>query len=196
MNTTELKDKFADMWRKAREDANVSQLQAAKLMGVSKTTIQNWENGTACPNQEKGFEYFKKLNVQPLPYYLKVLYPEEFESVINGNTSDETVKATLHRLIDELPSSYLRKLLYLAYGNHGSSPLSVVELITANLHTPLRDRLNVAQHIILNYKIAEAHSMVVCPDNVKPNIDLLELATERGIEAVIRHENAYTATIE
>jgi len=41
----ELRVKFADMIREAREDADLTQLELAALLGVSARTVQYWEAG-------------------------------------------------------------------------------------------------------------------------------------------------------
>ena len=77
-NDYEINDRFARIWRVSREKAGVSQDAIAKRLGVSKKTVQNWENGTSSPSQVMGFEWFNVCELQPLPFYLEALYPEYF----------------------------------------------------------------------------------------------------------------------
>lgn len=46
--------------RAARTNANLTQKEAAKKIGVSKETISNWENGITSPSVGK-FKQFEKI---------------------------------------------------------------------------------------------------------------------------------------
>lgn len=46
--------------RAARTNANLTQKEAAKKIGVSKDTISNWENGITSPSVEK-FKQIEKI---------------------------------------------------------------------------------------------------------------------------------------
>lgn len=183
-------DKFAEMLRKSRADSGLSQKEVAKRLGISRTTVQNWESGYSCPTQLEGFLWFRALGLQPLPYYLGILYPE-FEQ-IDHTADDDHVEAALLRLISGLPIEAKKKLLYCAYGNHGSNPLAVLELVTAHLQTPLRARLSVAEVIRSHYEVAQAVGTLAQPEYIHPNIDLLNSAYLQGKAAVMRGEQGYT----
>ena len=144
MNRVEIADRFARMYSSARHAAGVSQAQAAKVMGVSKSTIQNWESGISSPSAIQTFVYFKHLGIQPLPYYLQLIYPVEFDWT-REQAKDEEVDKALETLLRDLPVDAKRKILYIAYGDHGSSPMAVLDLICAHLHTPLVARIGVAE---------------------------------------------------
>lgn len=188
-NKEEVKQKFADMWRKSREDANKSQAYMAKKLDVSKKTVQNWESGVSCPSQEKGFEWFDALGVPPLPYYLNLLYKGVFD--VKPSSDDDRIELALLTAIKTLTPAEKRKIFYLLYGNHGSSPAGVLDLVTAYLHTPLMARLNVAANIISNYELAETYDYTVNPDNIRPDISFLINSYETAKQAVIDHKTSY-----
>ncbi len=71
MDRYDINERFAKMWRKSRNAAGKSQEFVAKSLGVNKKTVQNWEAGTSCPSQEKGFEWFQVLGIQPLPDHIQ-----------------------------------------------------------------------------------------------------------------------------
>lgn len=184
-------DRFAEMFLAARLAANMSQAQAAKAIGVSKTTIQAWENGTSSPSQRKGFEYFQQLGIQPLPYYLQIFYHTEFKN-LKVSSSDKEMDEALIAVIRDLPIETKKKILYVIYGDHGSSPAAVLDLIVAHLHTPLIARVGVAEMVRTNFELAQKLGRLVSPKNIMPDMDLLDISIKRAKAAVENRHKHYT----
>lgn len=194
MKKYDISEKFAKMWRKSRESAGKSQDYMAKALGVSKKTVQNWENGTSCPSQQMGFEWFMVLGIQPMPYYLKLLYPYEFDRFEPG-ANEKDVGIALLTLVSNLTVDQKRKLLYILQGCHGSSPICILEMLTAYLQTPLEYRLNIAASIAISYEVSESKDILNNPAHVQPNMSLLNLAIKRGRQAVIDGKGCYTIVL-
>lgn len=192
MNRIEIRERVASMWRAAREQAGISQAQAALLIGVSKNTIQNWECGMSSPSQAQGFYYFNALGVQAMPFYLKLFYPEEFGE-ISVETPDDQIDKALMTLISNLPVEEKRKLLYVAYGEHGSSPPAVLDMVCAHLHTPLIARIGVAELIRSNFSLSNGVHRVTNAKNIMPNMEQLDDAIAAAREAVVRKAEHYTS---
>lgn len=188
MDKIEITESFAKMWRTSRMNAGKSQSFMANALGVSKKTIQNWEEGSSCPSQEMGFEWFQALGIQPLPYYLELLYPSF--SAIKQSDDDDKINEAIIEFITSLPVDTKKKILYIASGNHGSSPIAILEMIVAHLNTPLRDRLNIAQNIITNYSLANCLGTI--SNDIQPDIKLLDTAQQYAMKAIIRKEKEYS----
>ena len=60
--------RFALMFSKSRAKMKKSQEFMALGLGVSKKTIQNWENGTSSPTFFQSSEWFRILGLNPMPY--------------------------------------------------------------------------------------------------------------------------------
>lgn len=189
----EISERFAKIWRVSRYKAGVSQDAIAKKLGVSKKTVQNWESGASSPSQVMGFRWFNALGIQPMPYYLSVLYPGFGD--IPAEPTDKEVDIYLQKLTGGLPARSKRELLYLLSGYHGSSVAGILELMTAHLQAPLRDRVNVAQSVATNYELAEASGRIRCPGHVQPNMELLQLMIEKGKGAVLEGKEEYGTDI-
>lgn len=189
MNNVEISEKFANMWTRSRTDANKSQDYMAKALGVSRQTIQNWEKGLGCPNQMMGFKWFDVLGLQPLPYYLQLFHPAM--DGISVNSDDDQIKEALIKCIEDSTPDQRRKLLYLFYGDHGSSPSGIIELMTAHLHTPLRDRITIANTVLASYDLAEALDELVQPDHIRPNTTLLKDSLLNALKAVKNKNHSY-----
>lgn len=108
-----------------------------------------------------------------------------------GQKTGLTDREKLKLLIDTLPEEGISQLLYLISGDHGSSPRAVLQLITAHLQTPMRDRVTQAGVIIKNYEIAHKKNLLSNKDQVQPNMKLLHKAWERGEQAVMEDEDSY-----
>lgn len=189
MNRIEINERFANMWRTSRENAGKSQDYMAKALGVSKKTIQNWEAGTSCPSQAKGFEWFVVLDQHPMPYYLNLVYPDkDFEKSDSPN-----IDTALSLVIRDLPAEAKSKLLYMLTGAHGSSPLAMLELINAHLQSPLRDRINIAQSVKTNYELAQYEGRIIRPDLIQPDIEFLNQAIDYGKDAIRKNKETYTS---
>lgn len=187
INRIEAADGLSEMWKQSREDGGKSQEYMSKALGVSKKTVQNWEAGTSSPSQLMGFMWFKVLGIPPLPYYLELLYPE-FKRV---DTDDEVLSA-LFALIRDMPLSAKKELLYMLGGVHGSSAPALLEMVTAHLQTPMRDRLNIAQSILTNYDIAQATGRIRHPGQIQPNIELLRRAVTEAEQTIKHGKESYT----
>ena len=189
----EISERFARIWRVSRNHAGVSQDAIAKKLGVSKKTVQNWEAGLSCPSQAMGFKWFSELGIQPLPYYLSVMYPGFGD--VPSEPSESDVDEYLMKLIRDVPSRTKRELLYLLSGYHGSSVVGIMEMMTAHLQTPLRDRVNIATSVAINYDFALKCNKVRCPSHIQPDMDILEMMIDKGKTAVMEGYEEFTADL-
>lgn len=178
MDRYEVSERFAKMYRKSRESQQKSQDFMAKSLGVSKKTIQNWECGLSSPSQISGFAWFQILGVNPMPYYIDLLFGND------DDLTDDSLDEVLTQLVLSLTPSQKKKLLYCMSGRHGSSASAILDMTLAHLQTPLRDRINIASSIFNNYEVAMARGDVRLPDDVQPDMDFLYYAMEKGKEAV------------
>lgn len=190
MEGKKLRQNLASILEQTRYDSHISQREMADRLHVSKKTIQNWESGYSEPLFSQLYMWFEVLGIQPQPYLLQLLYQDEF----NKKTIDFSQKDVDNALIALLPSMSLeekKEILYLFYGSHGSSPESVMELIAAHLHTPLRNRINVSEQVITNYEIAEKMNELIHPDEALPDMSKLKKATSKARDAILHRKNSY-----
>ena len=194
MNSTESRiervQRFAKIWWKSRADAGKSQEFMALGLGVSKKTIQNWEKGISSPDLFHGSEWFRLLGLNPLHYYLSFLYPSLFES--SNIQNEQEIEDTLVTLIKQATSREQRELLYLMTGNHGSSWYSLLQMFTAHCHTSMHSRVSAARLILENYEMDQKTGALVCPDEIQPDLQMLEQAISQGKHAAENKENGYT----
>lgn len=183
-------ERFSKIWWQSRYDAHMTQEKLALGLGVSRKTIQNWEKGISSPTLFESMEWFRILGLNPMPYYMAYLFPEDVGD-IKGSDGDDRIENALSVLVDQLPVSAKRQLLYILFGNHGSSPTAVLNLMNAHLQCPLRDRISHAVHIAENYELNEAMGCIVRPDNIKPDQGLLHESIESAKGAVINGKKGY-----
>ena len=182
--------RFSKIWWRSRADAGVSQEYVAIGVGVSRKTVQNWEKGTSSPDLFQASEWFNVLGLNPLPYFLDFIFPQEVDG-IRGNDEDKRICEALRQLVEQLPAAGKRQLLYMLYGNHGSSPNAVLNLMNAHLQAPLKDRIVHAAMIVENYELEKLLGNLVCPSNVQPDIGMLKTSIENARTTVEKHRSGY-----
>ena len=181
--------KIADMHYRAREKAGRSQEYMALELGVSKKTVQNWERGISFPDLMQSREWFRVLNINPLPYYLEIISPYKSKNITEDvNTVDETFQA----LCDEIPTEAKQAILHLFYGQHGSDPFTLLQLLLAYIHLPLRVRIIPAALISQLYETEKELCSIICPNDTPPDLDLLNDSIRRARVAVMHKEYGYT----
>lgn len=190
----ERKRRFAQIWAASRVASGKTQEYMAKGLGVSRKTIQNWENGVTVPDLFMGSEWFRVLGINPLPYYLSFLFPDLFADISPKDSDDDIERALVH-LIKQSTAIEKRELLYLMAGRHGSSWYSLLQMFTAYCHTSMKSRVGVARNILDNFEIEKATGQLVCKTNVMPDIEMLHNAVEEGKRAVMAGNTGYTSVV-
>lgn len=188
----EARKRLSDILCLTRGMSGISQEAIANELGIARKTVQNWEKGTTSPSFDQVIGWFKVVKVSPLPYLFQYIYPD-MES-LNDSDNNKLIKQSLLTLLDSLPPEGIKELLYLFYGEHGSSPRAILNLITAHLQTPMKDRVTQAGVIIKNYELALKKNQVTDSNHVQPNLSFLKDALERGENAFLSDEDSYMMT--
>jgi len=176
--------------RITRNESGKSQEFMAFELGVNRRTIQNWESGASEPSVGQAISWFKLVDKNPIPYLLQGIYPGMDK--ISYKDDDEKILTSLLGIINDLPAEEVRQLMYLFFGNHGSSPRGILQLVTAHLQTPMKDRISHAQLIATNYEIAKRTSTLARPDNIQPDLTYLNSAIAAAKDAVERNAKEYS----
>lgn len=185
-----MKDSFlARTLRETRVQKAVSQEQMAFELEIARKTVQNWEKGVSEPSIEQAIAWFRVLKISPLPYLFQYVYPEMEK--ISSRDGDERIRSALMTLIAQLPPEGVRQLMYLFYGDHGSSPRAVLNLMTAHLQTPMKDRVTASHVILKNYEMAVRKNQVTSKEHVHPDVQLLKSAIEKGENAAVDDQETY-----
>ena len=76
-------------------------------------------------------------------------------------------------------------------GHHGSSWHSLLQMFTAHCHTSMKARVAASIIILENYEIEEEMGMLVCPEDIRPDVDVLRSAITQGKHAAQKGETSY-----
>lgn len=182
--------KICDALRTTRYESKKSQEYMALELGVTRRTIMNWENGISEPTVSQAIAWFKLIDKSPIPYLLQITYPEIDK--ISYRDEDARILTSLIQIINGLPAEGIRQLMYLFFGNHGSSPRAVLQMITAHLQTPMKDRIAHGQLTATNYEIAKRTDTLAQPDHIQPDLEYLNIAIEKAKEAVTNKAKEYS----
>lgn len=188
----ELAKKIAAIFQRSRYESGKSQEYMAMGIGVSKKTIQNWENGTSFPNLLQAEEWFRLLSINPLQFYLEIMLPNLSRGAsISPYENADDVNEKLQVLLDQLPLQSKLILLYLLSGKHGSSPYGVLQMLAAHLQVPLRDRVLHASIIVQNYEMESKLGELVLPTDVQPDLAYLNNCVLTGKTSVEKRDSTY-----
>lgn len=174
---------IAESLRTTRYESGKSQEYMAFELGVSRRTILNWENGISEPSINQTIAWFQLVGKNPIPYILQYTYPNMDK--ISPKDSDSKILVSLIQIINDLPAEGIRQLMYLFYGDHGSSPRAVMQMITAHLQTPIKDRITHEQLILNDYKMARDTNSLAHPEHIQPDCDCLNAAIDSAKNNII-----------
>lgn len=87
---------FSSRLRQAREQANLTQQDFAKKLGVTKNAISNYENGVSSPKWDVLVKIFDVLQVEP-----NFLYQDDF-TASSIDTALTPTQTSLLSILDEL----------------------------------------------------------------------------------------------
>lgn len=186
--------KICEALKDARSLSGKSQEYMALELEVARKTVQNWEKGVSEPTIGQAVNWFKAIDISPIPYLIQVVHSDM--DGISAADDISKLKGSLHQLIDEIPEEGIRQLMYLFYGDHGSSPRAALNMLTAHLQTPMNSRVIHGHLILKNYEIAKKKGMLTSTEHVQPNEKLLRYAIDKGEEADINNANAYVLNNE
>lgn len=183
------KKRLANILMRSRAESGMSQEKVALELGVAKKTVQNWERGVSSPTLPQAIGWFRVMKVAAMPYFLNFIFPDT--DGINKDQSDEKLRKILMLMLDSLPAEGIRQLLYLFYGDHGSSPRATLNLITAHLQTPLRDRYAHANIILNDYELACSMNNNTSKDHIMPNTEVIKDSIELSRKAIVNSKSSY-----
>lgn len=181
---------IGEILKHSRRKANKSQQYVALEMNRSLRTIQNWEQGVGCPDIDEFIQWFKAIGSNPIPYLLVYVHPDQY--TLAELEDAEGIRAMYKVITQNLTVADKKALVYIFGGTHGSSPSSVVQLILAHLHNPLRDRIMVAEHILKAYRL-NLETGKISDNTVAPNLEMLDRAIEAAIDSLSKHQRGYTS---
>ena len=180
---------IAEALRSTRNEAGKSQEYMACELGVTRRTILNWERGVSEPSVAQTIAWFQLTDKNPIPYLLQNVYPDMDK--ISHKDADAKILNALIKLINDLPAEAVRELMYLFFGNHGSSPRAVLQMITAHLQTPMKDRIVHGQLVATNYELALRTGTLAHPEHIQPDLEYLNAAIETAKTAVEKKAGEY-----
>lgn len=187
-------DRVASMLARSRHDAGLSQKQMAKALGKSIKTIQNWESGYGAPDAVTQMQWFDVCGVNELPYLLAKNYPDIYAD-LTFKSNLEDIKAAVVKYIQDISDEQeIRQLAFCILGNTGSSWKQQLNMLTAHNHCTMRSRVAIAQAVYDNYNIEEIKGELVCTGNIKPDMEALKAATNKGRDAIYNGHDGYAFT--
>ncbi len=184
---------IAEALRITRNESCRSQEYMSYELGVTRRTIQNWESGVSEPTVSQAIHWFKLVDKNPIPFLLQSVYPDMDK--ISHKDDDARILTALMQLINDMPAEGVRQLMYLFFGNHDSSPRAVLQMVTAHLHTPMKDRIAHGQLVATDYEIAKRTGTMTHPEHIQPDLDCLKAAIKDAMDTVEKRAKENSTTL-
>lgn len=179
-----MKDTLGYLLSSGRLSKKKSQEYMAMELGVARKTIQNWEMDKTAPTIDQAIKYFKVLGLSPVSFLFRYVFPEN-ESL----DYDDRYKTELKQLLEMMPPEISKQILHIFYGNHGSSPRAIMQLVIAHLETPMKDRITSANIVLKNYELAKLKNTTL--NQCELDLDLLKDAINEGEESFVKGNEGY-----
>lgn len=179
-----MKNTLGYLLSSARLSKKKSQEYMSFELGVARKTIQNWEMDATSPSIDQAIKYYKVLGLSPVPFLFRYVFPENDVLDYEKKYTEE-----LKLLFDDMPPEIAKQILFLFYGNHGSSPRAIMQLITAHLETPMRDRITSANIILKNYELAKLKNVTL--NQCEVDTELLKSAIIEGEKSFLNGNDGY-----
>lgn len=158
---------YADIFKDSRTHAGKSQDFMAMNLGINRRTVKNWEDGAVEPSLFQVTEWFRVLELDILKYFFEMIYP-----------SFEEEYPCCEDIFENIDENTRRKFLFMIFGSHGSSPISVLEMAVAFVHLPLMFRTNIAEITYRAYLMSEGEGDLICTHLCPPDKEYLHAVLE------------------
>lgn len=175
----------------ARIDKRKSQRYMAARLGVSLSTVQNWENGVSAPKMTDILDWFNVLGLNPLRACLDCIHPCIYEELSPDSDIEKIDKALSHYLRNVASERERRELAFCIFGPTGSSWAAQLDELTARNHLPIAHRVSISRITVESYGMNKATGNLRGMDHILPDIENVERAIENCKDSVRNGRSDY-----
>lgn len=170
------------LWSESRAFSGATREHMALELGVSPTTVRNWENGKSLPNLLQSFDWFDVAQIEPFKFFMEFKYRAEFSPLLHAVPAED-VSEKLHSLVDAQPEVTRRQMLNMVIGGHGTPFIPFMQFTTMILELPTPQLVNFIRQAEEVYDIEEARGTLVNQDHVGFSREGLDYALEKALSA-------------
>lgn len=178
-----------EILERMRKDGGFSRRYVAEKCGISMTTIKNWESGVSVPNITQLFEYCEAIDRAPTEVVLYMMHPE----LMGNEASDDVVDRAITARVPYLSALEKKDLLFICSARHGGDRTAFLQEAIAALQLPMAMRSMIAELVSSAYKTTAAAGALSYPDDIQPDIRILDEAIGQGFAAAFDGKKAYIA---
>lgn len=177
--------------KEMRQEAGITLEDMAFEIGISRASVARIETGEYVPDLDEWKRICDVCHRDSMRSLLAVLKPDIYAKLTTCGSIGDTLSALDDYLHHYSTEHTQREIAYMVLGDHGSDAVAIIELVTAYLHLPLYMRHGIAHMILASYKEANRLDILNCPDNVQPDIVMLDNAIEAGTKASLSGKERY-----
>ncbi len=170
---------ISQMLKKSREDAGLEQSDMAKAMGKTGKTIKHWET----TGQLAFLDLCRWFNCTDKSFWTYMREAFGLTNVFEYTSKD---KAIAKKLVDyvnnKATDEEIKKFAFIDFGNHGSSWISILELMYEYVCTPLRERVITSRSVLVAYQSDNSTNKITGARHILPDIENLERCIKEATE--------------
>jgi len=192
----EIESGIAEIFRNMRKKRSLSKLKMADLLYLDDKTWARYEDGKTCPSVSEYMWICEQLGENSLRPILNLVYPDTYKHITTDSSIEELRKAAAHYFLHVASDKTVREWDFLTFGHHGSNIEPQMQEFCAIAHLPMEYRVLIARLVKSCWDIAVARNELVCPENIMPDIDILNDGIKQGHNAAIARINSYTTIMK
>ncbi|MGN0631673.1 MAG: helix-turn-helix transcriptional regulator [Ruminococcus sp.] len=177
---------ISERLKKARIERGISQEQAAKRIGVKRSTIGNYENGVSSPDVEK---FIELCNMYNLDYVKLLVY--YYGSPVECHSSGNDIISDIVYLISTFDTHKLEELRWIFSGEHGKRVDPLIQLVLIYLHLDIGSRIHATEWLFGVYTTLKMQKRDVNSGIMEPDISNILASLEDAKQAYFEGKENY-----
>lgn len=173
-----------ELLSKARVKNGISQQKVADYIGVTRRTVQNWENDFGHPDLDQTKAWCEAIGENPMIIFTLFICGDAASG--NPRRSQTKRELVIDYIQNKMSDEEIDILYFLFSGVSGSSPYAYMQKVGADLSCPIGDRVKSARLIQSNYELALGTDNTM-PYSPRIDNDAFEYAVVLGRESALQN---------
>ncbi len=177
-----MKPELAAALKAARLRSGLRQEDVAKEIGVKRSTIGNYENGSSTPDMERYIQMCRLYHENYITLAESVYGASKSRDSTENEERGALIEAIVN-LLSQVETKTLRELEWVISGRHQVDLVSLMQMILIYLHLDLSHRTHCVEWMYGTLSFLREQDRCINKGDMEPDIDLLNKAMQRVLNA-------------